>query len=175
MSKIRKFDKGLAKEIKEWFRFPLHRNIVCNIYIILEKYYDIDEDHLMGMLSWLFEKYEHKAWELWYDKYLQKGYNSKYSDTQIRKALKAHGFKPMKQFKFDIESNYILSARFKMIHPTPFNTHINSLDTKDPGIYLAGKLFGFQGHSGIYVGRYKGVWIQDSSKSTANFIKLNTI
>ena len=175
MTKIRRKDKELARDIKEWFKYPYHRNTVCNIYLILDRYYEIEEEHLLGFMSWLFETYEHKAWELWYNKYKERGFKIKYTNNQALKLLKAHGFKPMNKVKWDNKGNWVFSLKHKMIYPLPFNEQINSLDTLNPGIYLAGKLFGLPSYSGIYIGPQDGRYVLDSSKSNSKFIESNTI
>lgn len=175
INRLNKSNRELSNDIIEWFKFPNHINTVCNIYLIIDKYYTVDSEHLIGLLSWLFEKYEHKAWELWYDKYKENGYIDKYTDKQVKSILRKHGFLPMEKVKFDKHSNWLYNTKFKLIYPKPFDAHINSLDTKNPGIYLAGKLYGLAGHTAAYIGPQDGLWITESSKSTYRFIESNTI
>ena len=175
INRLNKSNKELSKEIIEWFKFPNHINTICNIYLVIEKYYEVDSEQLMGLMSWLFERYEHGAWEIWYDKYRKKGYIDKYTDKQVKSILRKHGFVPMDKVKFDKNNNWLYNLRLKLIYPKPFTAHINSLDTKNPGIYLAGKLYGLPGHTATYIGPQDGLWITETSKSTYRFIESNTI
>lgn len=126
-------------------------------------------------MSWLFEKYDQSAWELWYDRYKEKGYVSKYNDKQVKSMLKKHGFIPMHKIKFDMNTNWLYNTKFKLIYPKSFDAHINSLDTKNMGIYLAGKLYGVPGHTGTYIAPAGDTWLTETSKSTCKFLKSNTI
>lgn len=175
LNKLRKSNKELSYEITDWFKFPLHINTVCNIYLIIDKYYNVESEHMIGLISWLFEKFEHKAFEQWYDKYKQKGYIDKYNEKQVKSILIKHGFIPMSKCKFDKTTNWLYNSRLKLIYPKPFNNHINSLDTKDPGIYLANKLYGLPGHTATYIAPHNGIWLTETSKSTYQFLQKNTI
>lgn len=174
---IARTDKQMAKELKEWFKFPYHRNSVCNIYLIVKKYYEVEDEHLMGFITWLYDKYEHQAWEMWYDNYkdkvTNKKYKLKYTPEQAKKILKAHGWKEMHRVKVDTDHCYIYWSPLKMIYPHPFKANINSLDVKNPGVYFAGKMYGLPGYTSCYVAPNYGQ--TEVQNSTARFLKKNTI
>lgn len=167
LNKVNKTRPELVDQLVKYFPIPDHLNHAATILLILDKYYDIEEEDIAGFITWIFDKYTQPAWDIWYDNYRTKDFKFKYTDKDIIRELKARGYKKAKYTKTDLDGNYLIHYRLGYILPRMFDAHVNSLRINNPGIYLAQSLYGF--NTSVYIGT------SAEHSSNKRWLKSNTI
>lgn len=114
---IKKERKEIYNDLNNWFKDPYNMNCACNILRTIDKLYDIPEEEKTGLLSYIFDNYEHQA-------FMNLNYNPKPNPTklELRKELKARKYKKLDKVSLKDEGYYLFHRGLAMILPKQFLT-----------------------------------------------------